>query len=186
MRADQRDGQFGQFRPIFASFPKSAAVNLRDGDAQERRRDIGPIVDVLIEGMHLPIAHQADRIDIEEQRGRAALGCRFGIIDMGLPERERKRLHLRRVLMEKKTQVGGGNVGGRKCQKHSQESEQIMKSRTGQCIAQIGSGDLFWERRIALWTIRCRIRCRIRCTIRCRIRCTVCVYVQRILPKYIE
>ena len=59
-----------------------------DRDAQERRRDVRPVVDVLGEREPLaaaPAAHEPDRVDVEQQRGRAALVAGLRVEDVRRP-----------------------------------------------------------------------------------------------------
>src|SRR5262249_2636209 len=93
----QRDWCIGQLLPILAAAGEGTAVDLRDGNAEKRGSDVGPIVDVLIEspalaGWAAALAHQSDGIDIEQECGSAALGRRLRIEDVDLAEGERKRL----------------------------------------------------------------------------------------------
>ena len=64
--------------PIRAAPPEGRAQDLGDGDAQEGRRDPGPVVDVLVEGgtlSPLPPSGEAHRVDVKHQdRGAAILG----------------------------------------------------------------------------------------------------------------
>lgn len=75
------------------------------GDAQEGRRDVGPIIDVLLEGAAfsrrtLATPHQPNRIDVQHQRRGAAPRRTFGIEDMRFAEGELELLRPIRVLVK--------------------------------------------------------------------------------------
>ena len=66
---DERERGLGEVRFPLAGAGQRAAQHLRDGDAQERRRHVRPVIDVLREelvagGPLLP--GEADRIDVQQ------------------------------------------------------------------------------------------------------------------------
>jgi hypothetical protein len=63
-------------------------------------------------------AHKSNRVDVEQQRGRAPLPSRFGIKKMGFPERQLKGMHSVRVLVEQVAQIRCRIVRGCDGQQH--------------------------------------------------------------------
>ena len=94
-----------QLRPLLAAPRERRPEHLRDRDAEEGGRHVGPIVDVLLEGASLasgtpPTAHEPDRIDLEEQSGSAAVGLGLRVEDVRLPESEVERVRTERALVQ--------------------------------------------------------------------------------------
>jgi hypothetical protein len=79
-------------------------INLSDGHAQKGGRDVGTIIDVLGEERTFArraatIAHETDRVHVEQQRGCAALGRRFRIKNVSRAKRQGKALNFAWVLL---------------------------------------------------------------------------------------
>ena len=106
-----------QFRPVPATPAQGTAEHARDGDAQERRRDIRPVVDVVGRHRAAP-ADEGDGIDIEEQCRRAALFRRLRVEDMRLAERQFEGLDPGGILVQEISQIGGRVVRGGDRQQH--------------------------------------------------------------------
>ena len=111
---DEGQGPIDQVWPVLASTGERRPEHPRDGDAHERGRDVGTVVHV---GVQCPVAvaaaaHEADRIDVQQEGRRAAFGRRLRIEDVRLSERQLDLLHARRVLVQQESEVGGG-LGGR-------------------------------------------------------------------------
>jgi hypothetical protein len=92
-------------------------------DAQEGRRGIRTVIDVMLERSSFPrgpaaSAHEADRIDFYEERGGAAFGRSFGIKDVRLAERQIRGVHALRMLVEQIAQIRCGIRGARQRQQH--------------------------------------------------------------------
>ena len=98
-----------QFRAVLAAPAEGGAEDLGDRDAQERRRDVRAVVDVLVEQPPeaAAAADQADRVDVQQQGGGAAVVGRLGVEDVGLAERQVERLRPVRVLVQQVAEVGG-------------------------------------------------------------------------------
>src|SRR5687767_9401707 len=95
---------------MFATARESRPERPCDRNAQERAVRIWPIIHVLIEQPALGcplLPYQPYRIDLEKESSRASLGRRFRIEHERLAERELDAVHLIRVLMEQKSQIGG-------------------------------------------------------------------------------
>src|SRR5947207_1588550 len=65
------------------------------------------------------VAAQADRADLEQQRGRAPLRRRLRVEHGRGTRRERERLDPVRVLVQQVAKVGGGRAGGGDRQQHT-------------------------------------------------------------------
>lgn len=81
----------GQFLTFLALAGQRGSESARKSNAEERRCDIGPVVDVLLEGVRFaawpaPVAHEPDRIDFKKQRSSATLWRGLGIKDMRFSE----------------------------------------------------------------------------------------------------
>ena len=117
----QRDGLRRQFGPVLAAPVEGGAEHLGDGHAQERRRDIGTVVDVGSEGEGGGVAaRQADGIDFQEQARRAALLGNLRVEDMGRAGGEVERLQAAGVLVQQIPQVGSGPVRGGQGEQHEE------------------------------------------------------------------
>ena len=95
--------------------------DLRDRDAQERRRHVGTVVHVLLERARVappPPAHQPDRVDVEEECRGTLLGVRHRIEDVRLSIGEFEGLEPLGVLGEEEPEVGRGAVSGRDGEQH--------------------------------------------------------------------
>src|SRR5712691_2533779 len=119
----QRDCLLCEFRPVLAAPAEGRAEHASDGDAQEGRSDVGPVVHILLQraglaGWALPPAHEPYGVHLQHQRGRAAFRRRLRIEDVGLAEGEIERVQPRRVLGQQVAQIGGRSGGCRKRQQH--------------------------------------------------------------------
>ena len=85
----ERQRLLGQFRPRIALSGHGCTEHARERNAHERRGNVRTVVDVLVEPSE-PNAtpDQPHRIDIEQQRGRAALLRHLGIEDVRRTERQ--------------------------------------------------------------------------------------------------
>jgi hypothetical protein len=91
----------------------------REGDAQERRGDVRPVVHVLVDPPEADAAaDQPDRVDVEQQRRRATLLRRLRVEDVRGAERQLAALHALRVLMEQEPEIGRGRAGEGDGQQH--------------------------------------------------------------------
>src|SRR4029079_5133290 len=91
----------------------------RDRHAEEGRRDIRAVVDVLIESRETDTApDQSDWVDVEEKCGRAAIVRRLRIEDGRLPEGRRKGRQPLGVLVQQVAEVSRRPMGGRDRQQH--------------------------------------------------------------------
>jgi hypothetical protein len=101
----QRNGRVGQLRTLTALALERRAKHVSDGDAQERRPDVGPVVDVLLERATFTRraatgAYERHGIDVEQKGDRRSRGRRFGIEYVRSPERLLEHLHTVRMLRE--------------------------------------------------------------------------------------
>ena len=99
-----------QVRTLLALALEGAAEHTRDRDAQERRGDVGPVVDVLLQQAALAFgpslaADEPDRVDVEQERRRAALSRGLGIEDVHSSQRQVERLRPSRVLVQQEPKV---------------------------------------------------------------------------------
>ena len=103
---------------------------------QQRRRHVRPVVDVVGERERpAPAPRQADRVDLEDQRHRAAVLARLGIEHDGPPERQREGLHPLGVLVQQEPEIGRGPVGGGDGE---QQPAATLGGRTARCSATRG------------------------------------------------
>ena len=118
----QRNLLIRQFRSPLAPARHSSSQCTAHRHAEERREYVRSVVHILIESAALVLspfsAHQADRIDIEQNRRRAALRRRFRIEKMGLTERQLERMHPLRILVKQVSQVRRRLVRSRDGQQH--------------------------------------------------------------------
>lgn len=80
--------------------------------AQERRANVGPIVDVLLKGAPLagralPTTHESDRINLNQQSRSAALRLNHRVENMRLAEAKVEHLRMARVLVQEVAQIRG-------------------------------------------------------------------------------
>ena len=127
----QRNGALGQLGALIAPARQSRSEYARDGDAHERRRDVGPIVDILLQKKPLArraaaIANQADRIDVEQQRGGTPVRVDLRIEDVRLAEGQIERLASVRVFVQQIAQVAGRSVGCGNGQQHGSFAHQCF------------------------------------------------------------
>jgi len=81
------------------------------------------VVDVLLQDVPASAAlviaaHQADRVDVEQQHRSTPLGSGLDVKDVRLAVRNVKRLAARGVLVQQVPQIGGRLMGGADAQKH--------------------------------------------------------------------
>src|SRR5262249_30218244 len=79
-----------------------------------------PVVDILVKqpaALATP-AHQCNRVDVEQQRGGAALLIRLRIHNVRAPEGQIKAVRARRILRQQITEIGRRLVSGGNCQQH--------------------------------------------------------------------
>jgi hypothetical protein len=108
--------------------------HLGDGDAQERRGDVGAVVDVLCEqevlvGVAAP--DQPHGVHVEQQAGGAAVVADLGVVGVGGAEAQVERLELVRVLVEQVAQVARRAVGGGDRQQHGQLGTAAVATACG-------------------------------------------------------
>jgi hypothetical protein len=65
-----------------------------------------------------PVSHKADRVDVQQQRGGAALIRGFRVEDMRPAEAQFRRMHPPGMLSQQVPQVGGRLEGGCDRQQH--------------------------------------------------------------------
>src|SRR5207253_169544 len=85
----QGDRLLCELRPVLAAPAERRAEHASDGDTQERRCYVGPIVHVLLEraafpGRPLPPTHEVYWVHFQHQRGCAALCGRLWVEDVSL------------------------------------------------------------------------------------------------------
>jgi len=122
----KRQGLIHERRAILAVPGQRAAEDLGERHAEERGGDVRAIVDVLVRRRAAP-AHQPDRIDLQQERRRAARVGRLGIEDMRLTEGQAKALEAGRVLVQQVAEIGRGLVRGRNRQQHRRASFMPMR-----------------------------------------------------------
>ena len=121
----ERNRRCRQLGPILRAAVHRRAEDLGDGHAEERRRDIGTVVDVLIERPLSPLAgaaNQSDRIDFEHQARGAAFGRRFRIEDVRLAEGQVERLESIGMLLQQVAEVGRRGMRRRQREQHGRPS----------------------------------------------------------------
>ena len=99
-----------QIRTLLAPACQRAAKYLGYRDAEERRGDIRPAIDVLLEGTSFAgrtpaVADQAHGIYVEQKGSSAPLGVGLRIEDLGRAERQLEGLRAIRALVEKEAQI---------------------------------------------------------------------------------
>ena len=90
---NQRQGLVHHFRASLAGSCERAAENAGDGYAEKRRRHIRPVVDILVQsaaiaGRSPPRANEPNRINVQQQRRRAALWRCFRVKDVRFSKRQ--------------------------------------------------------------------------------------------------
>jgi hypothetical protein len=113
----------GELRPLLAPPGERRGEHPRQGDAEERGRHVGSVVDVLLElaaltGRSSPTADEPDGIDLEQQRGRAALRVGPRIDDVRLPEGQLEEVRPKRALVEQEAQIRGRRSRAGKREQH--------------------------------------------------------------------
>ncbi len=93
----QRERSRGQFRLAFATTAQGAPQHSRDRHAQERRRNVRPIVHILFKrstltGRPSSIANQANRINVKQQCRRATFSGCLRIEHVRFAKRKRERV----------------------------------------------------------------------------------------------
>jgi hypothetical protein len=104
----QRDRGVRQVWSFLRSSGHGGAEDMSNGDGQERRCDVRPVVDVLREWSRVftrSAAHEADRVDIKKQRRCTSVGRRFWIKDDCASKALIERLNSGRILVKQITQI---------------------------------------------------------------------------------
>ena len=106
----QRDRRRRQLRAVLAAALKGRAEDLGDRHAQERRGDVGAVVDVLVEQpLRLALApDHAHRVHVEQQAGRASFGRRFRVENVRLAEAQVEALKASGCLCSRKPRSVAG------------------------------------------------------------------------------
>ena len=119
----QRDGFGGQGGTRVAAAGERGAEGLLDRHREHAGGGVRPVVDVLAERCVLPgalaVADQADRVDLEQQRGGAPPRRGLGVEDVRLTSRDGERLGPVWVLVQQVPQVGRWRAGGGDGQQHT-------------------------------------------------------------------
>ncbi|CAM5308936.1 hypothetical protein SVIOM74S_06014 [Streptomyces violarus] len=127
----QRPGYAGQFGPRVADALHRAGEHAAQRHGEEGGGGVRAVVDVLREcrvrgaapalALALAAPDQGHRVDLQQQRRRAALGVRLGVEDVGRAVGRGERLRLLGMLVQQEAEFGGGTLrgaGGRDGQKH--------------------------------------------------------------------
>jgi hypothetical protein len=114
-RGLQGDGGGGRLGALPAASGHGATEDVGNGDAEQRRGHVRPVVHILGKGAALTRRallppDQAHGVDVQEQSGRAALIGGLRIEDVDLTEVQAEGLQPRRVLVEQEAEVGRGMV----------------------------------------------------------------------------
>src|SRR6266567_169747 len=101
----QRQDLFGKLRPFFTGSGQGAAKYPGDGYAQERRCDVGTVVDVLVQRARLvprspTVSHQAHGVDVQQQSCSTAIRRHLRVKNVSLAKRQFEGLASRRVLVK--------------------------------------------------------------------------------------
>ena len=119
----ERDGGVGELLARPAGAAARGAEHVGHRDAEQRRGGVRPVVDVLREAevgrVARPRPRQSHGVDVEDERGRAALVGGLGVEDGDGAEGLGELLHPVGVLVEQVAQVGRRGVGGRDGEEHS-------------------------------------------------------------------
>ena len=96
----------------------------REHHREQRRRDVRPVVDVLVLSAALAAAatDHSDRIDVEQHGRRAGLLSRLRVEDRRVAERELPRVHVLRMLVQQESEIGGRLMGRSDGQEHVLDS----------------------------------------------------------------
>ena len=84
----QRERHLHEFRPLPAAAVQGRAEHLGDRHAQERRGRKGAVAHVLVE---VAVPDQGDRVHVQQQGCRAAIGRGLRVVGVGRAERQRER-----------------------------------------------------------------------------------------------
>src|SRR5213078_204462 len=105
-----------------------------------RRRDVGPVVDVLIEKREADTApDQADGVDVQEQGGRAALLVRLLVEDVRRAERQGEPLDAVRMLVQQEAEIRRGRPGECQCEQHLPKQKVRPRGRRQRCLTAAAS-----------------------------------------------
>ena len=117
----QREGFGGQGGTRVAAAGERGAEGLLDRHREQAGGGVRPVVDVLAErgARALAVADEADRVDLEQQRGGTSPWRGLGIEDVRLTSRDGERLGPVRVLVQQEPQVGRWRAGGGDGQEHT-------------------------------------------------------------------
>ena len=115
-----------------ASTAQRGVEPARKHDREQRRRDVRPVVDVLILGTAL--ARRGHGPSRPDRRRAARPPCRrssvaSGIEDRGAAERKLPRVHVLRVLVQQESEIGGRPVGRSNGQEHARGVEARSRHR---------------------------------------------------------
>ena len=122
-RADgdfERNGAVGERLALARGARHGGAKHPVERHAEQRRRGIRTIVDILVEqalGLAAP-PHQLDRVDLEQQHRLAALGAGFRKQHIGPTEGVLGLVHASGMLHQEIAEIGRRLVGGGNRQKH--------------------------------------------------------------------
>lgn len=126
----ERQRRDRQFRPVVAPALHRRAKHLGDRDAHERRGHKRPVIDVLAKQRMVArasAANHADRIDIEQQAGRASPRRRFRVEDVRFAEAQLEALEPRGVLVQQETQIRRGLLGCGNREQHDRGGDSRLK-----------------------------------------------------------
>jgi hypothetical protein len=114
----ERKGLGGQLGAGLAAPAQGGAVHPVDRDAEERPGRVGPVADVLGQGVVTPARGEADRVDVQQQRGGAARLGRLRVEHVRVPEGQGEAPAALGVLVQQVPEVGGRSAGVRDGQQH--------------------------------------------------------------------
>jgi hypothetical protein len=115
----QRDRGRGQVGALVAAAGQRGAECGEERDAQQRGRGVRPVVDVLREpGVTAGPAHEADRVDVDQQRRGATVLGGVRIEHVRPSERQRQLLHAVGMLVQQMAEIGRRPVRGGERQQH--------------------------------------------------------------------
>lgn len=107
--------------------------DLAERDREHRRRGIRAVVDVVGEtggrAGEATSADQPDRVDLEQQRGRAALVTGLGIEDVCRAHGHVEALHPVGVLVQQEAEIGRLRRGGGDGKEHQDSLREDLASR---------------------------------------------------------
>ena len=138
----ERDAFRGQVGARVAAAGERGAEGLLDRHREQAGGGVRAVVDVLgelgVAALVLVPPDQGDRVDLEQQRGRAPLRRRLRVEDVRLTSGNGERLQPVRVLVQQVPQVGRGRAGGGDGQQHMPLS--LARSRLIKTIFPNGRG----------------------------------------------